>query len=665
MAILKNTTVNDTAGVKLSSGTSAQRTTGSAVVTSFTTVGSTTWSVPVGVKTVEVLVIAGGGGGGNALAGGGGAGGYVEAKAYSVTPGGTVPVIVGAGGAGGILSPGYLPGTSGSPSQFGNLVAIGGGAGAGYGNTTVGTGDPATAGVFNHHGKWGGSGGGGGGTEGMYSSGGMSIQAAQPSAGGFGFGFAGGTGWGPSPVSYAGGGGGGAGGKGSPNGMIANAPGAQAGGNGGPGRASSITGTSIVRAGGGGGSAYAGSGPGVRGLGGSGGGGNGGTGSPGAPQSNTGSAGTTNTGSGGGGGPWGTPQYGPGYAGGPGIVIVRYVLDDGFVGIPQTGATRWNTTLARQEIFDGQAWNSLGPKTVVSFTATGPSSFSVPSGITEVEVLVVAGGGSSGGIGGGGGGGGIVHHTRYPVTPGVPVPLYVGAGGPSGGTYPGPKGSVGADSTFGTLTAKGGGAGGSWNDNIPIAGGSGAGGTGTPSTGIQGGVAIQNFQTGNGGAAQYGNPGSRGGYNVMGSDYSRYTGDGQYTAGGGGGAGRAGGFRSYIHNSQAANGDTQGTEERFNTMGGRQGGDGKAFDISGTVQYYGGGGGGGAHNPGYNNPASLALGGLGGGGKAASFDWQYGANGEGEPGGTNTGGGGGGGYYTGGGTAKAGAGGPGIIIVRY
>ena len=658
MAILKNTTVNDTAGVKFSSGTSAQRSAGTAVVTSFTSTGPATFSVPSGVKTVEVLVIAGGGSGGNALAGGGGAGGYVEHKAYPVTPGGSVPVVVGAGGAATGQGGPYIPGNSGSPSRFGNLVAIGGGAGAGYGNSTSGTGDPATVGTQSHHGFWGGSGGGGGGTEGQYSSGGYSVQDAQPGYGGFGFGFPGGSGWGPGPVSYAGGGGGGAGGKGTPNGMISNGPQSQAGGNGGPGRGSDITGSWVVRAGGGGGSAYGGAGPGVRGLGGSGGGGNG------ATSSDVGSAGTANTGSGGGGGPWNGSNYGPSYAGGPGIVIVKYVTDNGY-SIPQVGATRWNTTLSRQEIFDGQAWNSLGPKTVTSFTSTGPATFNVPSGITEVEVLVVAGGGSSGGIGGGGGGGGVVHNTHYPVTPGGTVSLTVGAGGASGGTYPGPKGAVGGDSTFGTLTAKGGGAGGSWNDNVPIAGGSGAGGTGTPGVGIQGGMALQPFQTGNGGAAQYGNPGSKGGYNVMGSDYSRWTGDGQYTAGGGGGAGRAGGFRSYIHNRQAANSDTQGTNETYNTMGGRQGGDGKAFDISGTVQYYGGGGGGGAHNPGYNNPASLALGGLGGGGRAASFDWQYGPSGEGEPGATNTGGGGGGGYYTGGGTSKAGAGGPGIIIVRY
>jgi hypothetical protein len=100
---------------------------------------------------------------------------------------------------------------------------------------------------------------------------------------------------------------------------------------------------------------------------------------------------------------------------------------------------------------------------------------------------------------------------------------------------------------------------------------------------------------------------------------------------------------------------------------GRQGGDGMAFDISGTITYYGGGGGGGAHTPGFS-PVQSAQGGLGGGGRGASYDYQYSpapAVGAGEPGATNTGGGAGGGYYTGSSTGAGGSGGPGIIIIRY
>src|SRR3989344_3229583 len=70
-------------------------------VVSFTTTGTTTWNVPVGVTSVDVLVVGGGGGGGYDAAGGGGAGGYNYQTAVAVTPLSTVTVAVGAGGAGG------------------------------------------------------------------------------------------------------------------------------------------------------------------------------------------------------------------------------------------------------------------------------------------------------------------------------------------------------------------------------------------------------------------------------------------------------------------------------------------------------------------------------------------------------------------------------------
>src|SRR6056300_1362137 len=69
---------------------------------SFTTSG--TFSVPSGVTSVDVMVVAGGGGGGYSeggshTGGGGGAGGLVFMPGYPVTPGGTVSVTVGCGGA--------------------------------------------------------------------------------------------------------------------------------------------------------------------------------------------------------------------------------------------------------------------------------------------------------------------------------------------------------------------------------------------------------------------------------------------------------------------------------------------------------------------------------------------------------------------------------------
>ena len=95
-------------------------------VQSFTSVGSTTWTVPSGITSVRVLVVAGGGGTGGYS--GGGAGGLIENASYSVTPGSVISITVGAGGAG---DQGYgVAGTSGGNSAFGSITAIGGGAGS-------------------------------------------------------------------------------------------------------------------------------------------------------------------------------------------------------------------------------------------------------------------------------------------------------------------------------------------------------------------------------------------------------------------------------------------------------------------------------------------------------------------------------------------------------
>jgi hypothetical protein len=99
-------------------------------VVSFT--DSTTWTVPAGVTSAEVLVIGGGGGGGESIGGGGGGGGHEYKESYLTTPGEEITVTVGAGGAGGSGTPGYPPGTKGGDSVFGSLIVYGGGGGAGY-----------------------------------------------------------------------------------------------------------------------------------------------------------------------------------------------------------------------------------------------------------------------------------------------------------------------------------------------------------------------------------------------------------------------------------------------------------------------------------------------------------------------------------------------------
>jgi hypothetical protein len=270
------------------------------LVVSFTTVGSTTWTVPAGITTVQVLVVGGGGGGGTGRGGaGGGAGGFVQNANYSVTPGAVINVTVGGGGNGGTTTGGS---TSGSASVFGTLTAPGGGAGGNF------TGGGALVGAT------GGSGGGGAG-------GSSSVGAA----GTAGMGFAGGNGSNGAGGCYYGGGGGGANAAG---GHAVSGCGGGAGA-GGSGKASTISGSSAYYAGGGSGSPV---GTNTASLGGGGGGG----GSLVNGNSNgiqvNGFPGTANTGGGGGGGGYGYSSatsyvYYPGGAGGSGVVIVRYCTD--------------------------------------------------------------------------------------------------------------------------------------------------------------------------------------------------------------------------------------------------------------------------------------------------------------------------------------------------
>ena len=98
-------------------------------VATFSTAGTGTWTIPAGVSSVEVLVV-GGGGGGSVWAGGSGGGGMYYTSSYAVTPGSVMAITVGVGGtAGG----GDANGGDGQLSQFGSmLVANGGIHGMGY-----------------------------------------------------------------------------------------------------------------------------------------------------------------------------------------------------------------------------------------------------------------------------------------------------------------------------------------------------------------------------------------------------------------------------------------------------------------------------------------------------------------------------------------------------
>jgi hypothetical protein len=265
---------------------------------------------------------------------------------------------------------------------------------------------------------------------------------------------------------------------------------------------------------------------------------------------------------------------------------------------------------------------------VHAFTTVGTSTLVLPE-TRECDVLLVAGGGGGGGVtgsgaSGGGGAGGLVFNT-YSALQGQQYSIVVGDGGTAGGDALENGGNGGNTTGFG-LTAKGGGGGGGSSDSTTwlagSAGGSGGGGGG--------GDANPN---GAGGAATQ--PGTNSGVTTdagfAGGASASSAGD---CGGGGGGAGEVG---DTFQGVDVGNG--------YNI----QGGDG--LDMSsyfttafGDNGYFAGGGGAFARND--DIPRA---GGLGGGGAGASS-------------GTANTGGGGGGRDAG---VLAGAGGSGIVLIRY
>jgi hypothetical protein len=253
---------------------------------------------------------------------------------------------------------------------------------------------------------------------------------------------------------------------------------------------------------------------------------------------------------------------------------------------------------------------------ITTFNSDG--TFTVPTGLTSVDVLVVAGGGSgTGSHQGGGGAGGLIFRPGFTVTPGTTIPVTVGGGAPAGGNR-------GSDSVFSNLTAKGGGGNngnGGAGPNGP--GGSGAGSPYDPSGSSSPGTATQPGQPGDSGTYGFGNPGGNGFYTTPPTGAQ---------GGGGGGAGGAGG------NSGPNNSGT--------------GGAGREYSISGSAIYYAGGGCGGAHTN-----AGPGTGGIGGGGTRPGSGPGSVAN----AGTANRGGGGGGSNDA----PPGGAGGSGVVIVKY
>jgi len=194
---------------------------------------------------------------------------------------------------------------------------------------------------------------------------------------------------------------------------------------------------------------------------------------------------------------------------------------------------------------------------VEEFTTVGSCDWTVPTGLTEVDVLVVGGGGGGGArVGAGGGAGGFVEQSITSLS--SPVSVTVGAGGSgasSSSNVVTSHATDGSASSFGSVDAGGGGRGAS---NVTTDG---------PNYGHLAGPASGNGSAG--GGARFTPAGSAGSAGNAGGAGNEATAVG---AGGGGGAGGP------------------GTDATASAAG--AGGSGKASSITGSFVTYAGGGGG-------------------------------------------------------------------------
>ena len=291
-------------------------------------------------------------------------------------------------------------------------------------------------------------------------------------------------------------------------------------------------------------------------------------------------------------------------------------------------------------------------------TALSEDASSFPN---SIDYLVIGGGGGGGNSDGGGGGAGG-YRTSMPEGPGGPSPsaestitaivnnysVTVGGGGagdatpngysnPTQSSRPGAVGGfTGTASVFSTVTSEGGGGGGGYVSGSPAVvnqkgapGGSGGGAGAFYGSSTDDGIGSKNPS--NSPVPNQGYPGGHGNYPGTPNE--------NYGGGGGGGAGGVGG-----------NGQDPST--------GGVGGNGKASVISegpGNPITRAGGGGGGIQDPG----GTLGVAGPGGGGTGGKHNTVTATAGT---SGTGSGGGGGG---TDGGNRPGGAGGSGVVIVRY
>jgi len=271
----------------------------------------------------------------------------------------------------------------------------------------------------------------------------------------------------------------------------------------------------------------------------------------------------------------------------------------------------------------GGSSQNLNGYMIHTFSSDGTFTVTSP-GYIDLLIVGGGGGGSAGddyhGGGGGGGAGGLLYFSDKYVGNGN-YTIVVGTGGVGGN---------GTNSSFGV-------------EPFCIA----LGGAYSAFSNYTAGVAWDGTRVGSTGGA-FRTSQSRDGTWPQGHKGGDGHGDvGKYGSGsGGGGAGAPG---------------VAGTGGQASLVGGN-GGDGREFDISGTMTYYAGGGGGGAQY----NPGSRSSGGQGGGGQgggnannSSTRNGEDGTNGKGGGGGGSSGGSG---VYGG---PPTGSGGDGIVIIRY
>ncbi len=315
-----------------------------------------------------------------------------------------------------------------------------------------------------------------------------------------------------------------------------------------------------------------------------------------------------------------------------GFVVTYLSVGDCVLNLNQAGDTNYNAATQVQQTVtitaDGRCPNGFvsGNYCLIRFNTSG--TWTVPTGVTTIDLLAVGGGGAGGGGAGGntspggGGGGEVLEAFTQSVVTGQKFTATVGAGGIGGGAVNAATPSTSGSATtitgtngFVTITARGGGNGATYDftNSLAIAAGGGA-----------------TIAGGGGGNGQAGTPPTTpgtGGVSTGGAGISNNTNAALQAGGGGGGAG--------------------GNGTNATSSSGGAGGAGKNSTILGMLL---GGGGGGAKRQAVSGTAGTATAGGGAGGLAVA----------GTPGTANTGGGGGGSA----GSNVGANGGSGVVVIR-